>query len=66
MPEVTESLIVDCSESLLSLRITIESRKQISPELLDSVPCLSSSSRMLSRIFGWNFYEDLKSRGYRQ
>jgi hypothetical protein len=62
MPEVTESFLLDCSERQLSLRLTIESKKRLTSDAIASTPCVVASSKLLSRIFGWNFVDDLTAR----
>jgi hypothetical protein len=62
IPEVTESFFVDCSDSLLLLRVTIESKKRITSRQLDDIPCVLLGSEVLSKIMGWSFASDMKSR----
>jgi hypothetical protein len=61
-PQVTESLLLDCSEEALSVRIVIESRKPVSEELLQSTPCLKPSAQLLTSIYGFDLYKDLLTR----
>lgn len=61
-PQVTESLLIDCSESTLALRIVIESRTPVSQELVESTPCFKTSSQVLASIYGCDVVKDLLMR----
>jgi hypothetical protein len=61
-PQVTESLLIDCSESACAVRIIIESRNPVSRELLDSTPCIKPSTHLLASIYGYDIMKDILQR----